>query len=79
MTRLYLSRKLCPKCGKPMTAVLDDVGPGRSRYVCLVCEGDPLRFRRPEVGGSRRALPRRSRKMCVIHQIEYPVAQKPAD
>lgn len=38
MTPLYLSRKLCPKCGKPMTAV-----PGRPRYVCVVCEDDPLR------------------------------------
>jgi NADH pyrophosphatase NudC (nudix superfamily) len=43
MTPLYLSRKLCPKCGKPMTAVPDDVPPGRPRYVCLVCEDDPLR------------------------------------
>jgi NADH pyrophosphatase NudC (nudix superfamily) len=43
MTPLYLSRKLCPKCGKPMTAVPDDVAPGRPRYVCLVCEDDPLR------------------------------------
>lgn len=37
MTPLYLSRKLCPTCGKPMTAV-----PGRPRYVCLVCQDDPL-------------------------------------
>lgn len=36
MTPLYLSRKLCSKCGKPMTAVPDDVAPGRPRYVCLV-------------------------------------------
>jgi hypothetical protein len=43
MTPPYLSRKLCPKCGKPMTAVPDDVAPGRPRYVCLVCEDDPLR------------------------------------
>jgi NADH pyrophosphatase NudC (nudix superfamily) len=43
MTPLYLSRKLCPKCGKPMTAVPDDVTPGRPRYVCPVCEDDPLR------------------------------------
>lgn len=43
MTPLYLSRKLCPKCGKPMTAAPDDVAPGRPRYVCPVCEDDPLR------------------------------------
>lgn len=43
MTPLYLSRKLCPMCGKPMTAVPDDVASGRTRYVCLVCEDDPLR------------------------------------
>ncbi|MET4608578.1 hypothetical protein ABIB90_008084 [Bradyrhizobium sp. JR4.1] len=43
MTPLYLSRKLCPKCGKPMTAVPDDVAPGRPRHICVVCEDDPLR------------------------------------
>lgn len=37
MTVLYASRKLCPTCGKPMMVV-----PGRSRYVCLACDGDPL-------------------------------------
>ncbi|WP_283815659.1 hypothetical protein [Bradyrhizobium campsiandrae] len=26
-----------------MTAVPDDVTPGRPRYVCPVCEDDPLR------------------------------------
>ena len=40
MTPLYLSRKLCPKCGKPMTAVPGDVAHGRPRYVCV---DDPLR------------------------------------
>lgn len=43
MTPLYLSRELCPKCGKPMTAVADDVASGRPHYVCVVCEDDPLR------------------------------------
>ncbi|MBR0866787.1 hypothetical protein ACVIWV_010042 [Bradyrhizobium diazoefficiens] len=43
MTPLYLSRKLGPKCGKPMTAVPDDLAPGGPRYVCVVCEDDPLR------------------------------------
>lgn len=42
MTALYASRKLCPICGKPMTVVPDDVAPGRSRYVCLACDDDPL-------------------------------------
>lgn len=42
MTPLYLSRKLCPKCGKPMTAASEDVAHGRPRYFCLVCEDDPL-------------------------------------
>ncbi|WP_024342294.1 hypothetical protein [Bradyrhizobium japonicum] len=43
MTPLYPSRKLCPKCGKPMTAMPDDVAPGQPRYVCVACEDDPLR------------------------------------
>ncbi|MHC2678305.1 hypothetical protein ACVI1J_010527 [Bradyrhizobium diazoefficiens] len=43
MTALYSSRKLCPSCGKPVTAVPDDVGERRQRYVCLACQDDPLR------------------------------------
>jgi hypothetical protein len=41
MTVLYPRRKLCPSCGRPMTAVRGDAA-GRQRYVCLACEGDPL-------------------------------------
>lgn len=48
MTPLYLSRKLCPKCGKPMTAVPYNVAPGRLRGL----RGrSAARSRRPEVGG----------------------------
>lgn len=36
------SRKLCPSCGKAMTAIPHDVADGRQRYVCLACEDDPL-------------------------------------
>ncbi len=42
MTPLYSSRKLCPTCGKPMTAARDDAAEGRPRYVCRVCEDDPF-------------------------------------
>jgi hypothetical protein len=43
MAALNSSRKLCLSCGKAMTAIPDDVAPGRPRYVCLACEDDPLR------------------------------------
>lgn len=42
MAVLYSSRKLCPTCGRPMTAVPDDVAQGRQRYVCATCNRDPL-------------------------------------
>lgn len=42
MTVLYASRKLCPTCGKAMTAVPDDVAQWRQRYVCTLCDDDPL-------------------------------------
>lgn len=42
MAVLYSSRKLCPACGKPMTAVPDDVAQDRQRYVCNSCDDDPL-------------------------------------
>ena len=46
MTVLYWSRKLCPTCGKPMAAVLDDAIGNRPCYVCAACESDPLRSAR---------------------------------
>ena len=42
MAVLYPIRKACPTCGKPMAAVTDDLAEGRLRYVCTVCEQDPL-------------------------------------
>jgi ribosomal protein S27AE len=42
MAVLYPIRKACPACGKPMLAVPDDVAEGRLRYVCTVCDQDPL-------------------------------------
>jgi hypothetical protein len=42
MAVLYPIRKACPACGKPMVAVPDDVADGRLRYVCTVCDQDPL-------------------------------------
>ncbi|SFH64733.1 hypothetical protein SAMN05216525_10155 [Bradyrhizobium sp. Gha] len=42
MAVLYASRKLCPTCGKPMTAVADAAA-GRQRYVCAACDHDPMR------------------------------------
>jgi transposase-like protein len=42
MAMLFASQKLCPKCGKPMTAVPEDIAAGRQSYVCLACDGDPL-------------------------------------
>jgi hypothetical protein len=42
MAMRYASQKLCPKCGKPMTAVPEDIAAGRQSYVCLACNGDPL-------------------------------------
>jgi hypothetical protein len=57
MTPLYLSRELCPKCGKPMTAVADDVASGRPHYVCVDLRGrSAARSRRPEVGGKPAAI-----------------------
>jgi hypothetical protein len=43
MATLYRSRKLCPTCGKPMTAVPDEFASGRLRYICTECDDDPLR------------------------------------
>jgi ribosomal protein S27AE len=42
MAGFYPIRKACPACGKPMLAVPDDVAEGRLRYVCTVCDQDPL-------------------------------------
>ncbi|WP_244521611.1 hypothetical protein [Bradyrhizobium sp. DOA9] len=58
MTPLYLSRKLCPKCGKPMTAVPDDVvaGPTALRLRGLR-RRSAARSRRPEMGGKSAAAP----------------------
>lgn len=42
MAMLYSNPKACPTCGKPMTAVPDDVEQERQRYVCAVCDDDPL-------------------------------------
>lgn len=42
MAALNSGRKLCPSCGKAMTAIPHDVADGRQRYVCLACEDDPL-------------------------------------
>ncbi|WP_143279351.1 hypothetical protein [Bradyrhizobium ottawaense] len=43
MTALCSSRKLCPSCGKPMTAVPGDIGERLQCYVCLACQDDLLR------------------------------------
>lgn len=42
MAVICSSRKLCPSCGRPMTAIPDDTAADRQQYVCLACEGDPL-------------------------------------
>lgn len=51
MAVFYLTRKLCPRCGKPMTAVPDDIAQGKQRYVCTVCDSDPLHDPRCASGG----------------------------
>ncbi|QFI74771.1 hypothetical protein F8237_21580 [Bradyrhizobium betae] len=42
MTVLHPIRKACPACGRPMKLVKSDAGPGKVRYVCPVCDDDPL-------------------------------------
>nr|WP_081494552.1 zinc ribbon domain-containing protein [Bradyrhizobium yuanmingense] len=42
MTVPHPIRKECPACGRPMKLVKSDAGPRRERYVCPVCDGDPL-------------------------------------
>ena len=42
MAVLYPIGEACPACGKPMLVVPDDVAEGRLRYVCTVCDHDPL-------------------------------------
>ncbi|WP_298873168.1 hypothetical protein [uncultured Bradyrhizobium sp.] len=42
MAVLHSSRKLCPTCGKPMTAVPGEAAADRHRYVCRACDDDPL-------------------------------------
>lgn len=43
MAMLYLVRKACPACGKPMKHVPDEASEKRPRYVCTNCNDDPLR------------------------------------
>lgn len=42
MTVLHPIRKACPVCGRPMKLVKDDADASRERYVCPVCDDDPL-------------------------------------
>lgn len=52
MAVLYSSGKACPACGKPMTALPDEVAHGGQRYVCTSCDDDPLHDRSPQWAAS---------------------------
>lgn len=65
MAVLYSNPKTCPTCGKPMTAVPDDVVQGRQRYVCTPCEDDPLHDPAARKWADRRNLARARGQECA--------------
>lgn len=42
MSLLYIIRKPCPHCGRPMKLVGNEAAIGTKRCVCPDCEDDPL-------------------------------------